>query len=704
MADDSLRSQAVALASKGFRVFPLLPNGKTPAVEGGVYQASSDPERVHRFWSEALSGEALDYNIGIATGGGLLVVDVDNKNGKNGALSLESLELRNSDLPVSLTVRTPTNGNHVYLTVPGGTYVRNSASHLGDGLDIRGDGGYVVAPGSVISGMHYTITVDAPSAEVPGWLLPMVSGPRPVKAESVEALEGVDEDIAAARAGEWLKKHAELSKEGDGGDAAAYRVAARVMDFGLSPSDALDVMLVDWNERCEPPWEPERLEVIVNNAAAYRHSPIGSSSADVEFQHEEIDERLVVGTADGSEAGADEWPKPTPLEDFDPHAIPPREWIVPALLARTFVTALISPGGTGKTQFAASIGLALSAGRSDILGFDVPKRAKVWYWNQEDDQDELRRRIGAVREHHGISTADTLIDGDPGFFYDSGVERPLIMAKRKPDGSLATTANVPKIIEQIKRNQIDVFIADPFIEFHEGEENNNAEMAATWRIFRRIAVETRCAVFVSAHTKKPPDADAESFIGSMDSLRGASAQGPVVRLAYTLFTMTNKNAKLYGVPENQRHLYARLDRAKGNIFIDNGEPRWFRRESVHLGPPDAGESLGVLLPATLEKGGAGGETDPLYIIAQALDDNADFEDGQWYGLAEIVASMDAPQVAALGSGKNLSRTIERAVKAHGIDVEEREEKNTVTDYGVLGIWKKPKPGGFVFYIKRAGLK
>lgn len=697
MADESLRSQAVALAKQGRRVFPLVPNGKTPAVEEWKSQASSDPERVHRFWSEALSGEPLDYNIGIATGDGVFVIDVDNKDGKNGSLSLESLELRNSDLPVTLTVRTPTGGNHVYLAAPPGAYIPNSASKIGEGLDIRGDGGYVVGPGSTIDGKRYECVVSAPTASAPQWLAASVAGTRPTKADSI-ALDGVDEEHAAARATQWLRNHAELAREGDGGGTAAYRVSARVMDFGLSPDDALGLMIEHWNDRCEPPWEIEQLEVIVNNAAQYRQKPIGADSADVEFDVVEL------ATISKPETVDDEWPKPTPLEDFDPHAIPPREWIVPALLARTFVTALISPGGTGKTQFAASIGLALSAGRSDILGFDVPKRAKVWYWNQEDDQDELRRRIGAVREHFGINTADTLIDGEPGFFYDSGVERPLIMAKRKPDGSLATTVNVAKIIEQIKRNQIDVFIADPFIEFHEGEENNNAEMAATWRIFRRIAVETRCAVFVSAHTKKPPDADAESFIGSMDSLRGASAQGPVVRLAYTLFTMTNKNAKLYGVPDNQRHLYARLDRAKGNIFIDNGEPRWFRRESVHLGPADAGESLGVLLPAELQKGGAGGETDPLYIIAQALDDNADFTDGRWYGLADIMASMDAPQVAAFGSGKNLGRTIERAMKLHGLEAAEREEKNTITDYGVLGIMKKPRPGGFVFYIKRPGLK
>lgn len=287
MADESLRSQAVALAKQGRRVFPLVPNGKTPAVEEWKSQASSDPERVHRFWSEALSGDPLGYNIGIATGDGVFVIDVDNKDGKNGSLSLESLELRNSDLPTTLTVSTPTGGNHVYLAAPPGAYIPNSASKLGEGLDIRGDGGYVVGPGSVIDGKHYEVLVDAPTASAPQWLVASVAGVRPTKADSI-ALDGIDEEHAAARATQWLRNHAELAREGDGGDTAAYRVSARVMDFGLSPDDALGLMIEHWNDRCEPPWEIEQLEVIVNNAAQYRQKPIGADSADVEFDVVEL--------------------------------------------------------------------------------------------------------------------------------------------------------------------------------------------------------------------------------------------------------------------------------------------------------------------------------------------------------------------------------------------------------------------------------
>lgn len=82
-----LRDAAVRLARKGFKVFPLVPNGKVPAFKDQDWKvtASDDPDRVHRLWSEALSGDPLDFNIGIATGSGLFVLDIDNKDGKHGS-------------------------------------------------------------------------------------------------------------------------------------------------------------------------------------------------------------------------------------------------------------------------------------------------------------------------------------------------------------------------------------------------------------------------------------------------------------------------------------------------------------------------------------------------------------------------------------------------------------------------------------------
>jgi len=81
---------------------------------------------------------------GIAAGpSGLLVVDVDNKDGKDGSGNLEFLQALYEPLPRTLASRTASTGRHLFFRGAS----RNSVCRLGDGLDVRSVGGYVVAPG-----------------------------------------------------------------------------------------------------------------------------------------------------------------------------------------------------------------------------------------------------------------------------------------------------------------------------------------------------------------------------------------------------------------------------------------------------------------------------------------------------------------------------------------------------------------------------
>src|SRR5262249_6866135 len=109
-------------------------------------------------------------NVGIATGAasGLVVLDVDPDHG--GGESAE-LYMPGEALPSTLIARTGGGGLHMYFKHPGGR-IRNSASELGPGLDVRGDGGYVVAPPSVhFSGKPYGwVDLGAPLADLPAFI------------------------------------------------------------------------------------------------------------------------------------------------------------------------------------------------------------------------------------------------------------------------------------------------------------------------------------------------------------------------------------------------------------------------------------------------------------------------------------------------------------------------------------------------------
>ena len=163
---------ALAYARRGMPVFPCEPLGKRPLTRDGFWDASVDAGVVGRWWSRWLAA-----NIGVPTGkrSGLLVLDVDPRDG--GAASLTELEGAFGPLPRTTRARTGGGGEHVFFRYPGeaGGEVRNSASWVGPGLDVRGEGGYVLVPPSRTQA-PYRWTERAPLAEAPSWLLGRMRG------------------------------------------------------------------------------------------------------------------------------------------------------------------------------------------------------------------------------------------------------------------------------------------------------------------------------------------------------------------------------------------------------------------------------------------------------------------------------------------------------------------------------------------------
>lgn len=129
---------------------------------------------------------------GIATGerSGIWVLDVDPKNG--GFETLAALEQKHAPLPKTISVKTGSGGLHFYFKYPGPEY-RNTAGALGPGLDTRGDGGYVVGPGSLHkNGKRYRWQVGPDTgtlAEAPEWLLTIVKQPERKKVDFTKRTE-----------------------------------------------------------------------------------------------------------------------------------------------------------------------------------------------------------------------------------------------------------------------------------------------------------------------------------------------------------------------------------------------------------------------------------------------------------------------------------------------------------------------------------
>jgi len=159
---------ALEYAARGWLVLPLKPGSKAPITRHGFKDASKSKRTIRRWWRKH-----PDANVGVRTGreSGLVILDVDRHGDADGEASLAELAREHADVPATLEVRTPNGGRHLYFAHPGGEV--RSRTGLRPGVDLKGEGGYVVAPPSMLEGCGepYAAQNGSALAPTPEWLL-----------------------------------------------------------------------------------------------------------------------------------------------------------------------------------------------------------------------------------------------------------------------------------------------------------------------------------------------------------------------------------------------------------------------------------------------------------------------------------------------------------------------------------------------------
>lgn len=158
---NGILAEALRLASRGYRVHPIVKGQKYPAIKNWPTLATTDPTQIENWFHDGL------YDLGICTGKGLIVIDVDDLE------SWRTLLNEHDTLSLTYTVQTPSGGFHFYFRLPEGIEIRNDqAGKLGKGIDIRCDGGQVVAPPT--AGYQVVPGMDGEPVPIPEWLLELV--------------------------------------------------------------------------------------------------------------------------------------------------------------------------------------------------------------------------------------------------------------------------------------------------------------------------------------------------------------------------------------------------------------------------------------------------------------------------------------------------------------------------------------------------
>jgi len=260
------------IQSRKWSVFPLRSNRKDPAVLTGYKAASSIPAKIAEWWVKNPS-----YNVGIPTGGNarLLVIDTDEKNGVSGQESLATLEREYSPLPETLTALTANGGMHRYFLLPLGVTARNRTA-VRPGIDVRCEGGYVVAPPSVVDGKSYSwIDETLPVVEAPDWLVTVIAAPsQPTSKGNLES--------------------GGVFAQGSRNDQL-FRFVMTQLRLGTHQDKMAEVAESANDSMCVPPLENDEVEQIVTNALRIyadqlkvRLSDLGNSSKLAELHGDKV--------------------------------------------------------------------------------------------------------------------------------------------------------------------------------------------------------------------------------------------------------------------------------------------------------------------------------------------------------------------------------------------------------------------------------
>lgn len=267
MSAPDMLEAALSYAARGWAVLPLhtptgqrcscgkpacTSAGKHPRTQNGLKEASTDPDQIMTWWTRW-----PDANIGIVTGatsGGLVAIDVDNK--RFGDDNLRELADRFGGLPTTPMSLT---GGGYHLLFLSTTEIRNSAGRVAGGVDVRGTGGYIVAPPSLHhSGRRYE------------W----EGSSDPFDADEPVALARLPEWIATLAAEPSRNQRAAIPAAGtpiaDGGrNETLFRIGCRLRRSGIGEDAICSALLAENEQRCQPPLGEEEVRKIASHAAKY---------------------------------------------------------------------------------------------------------------------------------------------------------------------------------------------------------------------------------------------------------------------------------------------------------------------------------------------------------------------------------------------------------------------------------------------------
>jgi hypothetical protein len=470
----SMREAALQFASYGIPVVPL----HTPGPEGcscrdpecgspgkhprrhprdlphGVRNASADPAQIDRWW-----GRWPEANIGIATGSrsGIVVVDLDGPEGVESARKV----LPPHALQETLAVQTGNGGYHLYYHHEGEA-VPNSVKRLA-GVDVRGDGGYVVAPPSRhYSGRNYEWATATAFNALP-----------PIPEALGEALLGPASSNGRLAAEEW----GHVLYEGER-DQEITRRAGKLLGADI-PAHIVLKTLTELNEElCDPPLPEADIIRIVES-----------------IDRKELAKQAIQEKRKKSETVTD-FPLLPWAEALRRYGGFEVEWTVDDWLPEATVGMVVAPPGSYKTWMLADLCLAVAGARPFLGEHTVERPGPVIIIQQEDFlpmlMDRMCKMLGAglpTEDEDGTISLPVYGDHYPVYIHDKRLLH---------FGDAAVVRGLRKRIEELRPSLI---MLDPLYSAV-GMADYMAEAAQQMMVLKQLRDDYGCSFMIAHHTTK----------------------------------------------------------------------------------------------------------------------------------------------------------------------------------------------------------
>lgn len=520
---------ALRLAGRGLHVFPTRPN-KSPRVLWSK-QSTIDLDQIRRWWATW-----RDSIVGLDLAkAGLVVIDADRHGGPDGVAAFEALAATHGLPDGAPVTETPSGGQHWFFRQPEGAPLGNRTGGLPPGIDVRGSGGLVIAPGSALAdGRAWEgepATPDLAEAfvagaipQLPAWLAEMIRAPKDREPQAEEQPLAASHAPAGARERAWVEATlagvaADLAATGEGGrnnelNSAAYRLGRIVARGWLSDGEVRAAL----EEACRTNglWTEGPREVRATIASGLR-SGLANPLEDLPERDDgdpsvarlaaELGRSLVRdddGTVYDQDTGEIvEQPAAraavnakTPIEleainaaTFAGQAIPEQLWLVDNLIPHANVTLLSGDGATGKSLLALQLGVA-TATAGDWLGLK-PHPGRVVFVSAEDELDELHRRLARMTprlENLGWLTIVPLAGRDA-----------IMAAPMGREGLLQPTPIFAALRRIVETHGPDLLVLDTLADLFGGDEIKKVHARQFISLLRGMAFEFGVTVLLLSH-------------------------------------------------------------------------------------------------------------------------------------------------------------------------------------------------------------